>query len=427
MTDGWQRLHPLSPLVRGGRGTIALVIALLPTLLDRGNSLRALIPLGIAAVLVAMGYARWLVTRWRIDGDDLRIESGVLSRRSLRFPLAQAQAVDIVRPGFARLFGVAELRLRMGGSSGGTARLAYLHESEVDPLRARMLRLARGAEEHHVELAVPEEKVLSTVATGKLVASIVITDAGLIAEAVLGGFVVAGVLAPGAAAGLFSGGFAWLIAIGTRLWRRFNQEYHLTVTDAPEGLHVRGGLIALTAETIRPGRVQAVRLVEPFFWRPLGWCRLEVDLAGKQKAEGEGRAQRGQLRALLPVGDRALAMSLVDRIIPDRPRDLIRPPRRARWKSPLRFRMLAYGRNESCVATRSGRLRRVTTWVPLEKIQSLRHVQGPLQRRLDIASVHVDVAGRSLHAVARDRDAVEARAELDTLAELARVARRAVR
>ncbi|HEY3961292.1 MAG TPA: PH domain-containing protein, partial [Gaiellaceae bacterium] len=177
--------------------------------------------------------------------------------------------------------------------------------------------------------------------------------------------------------------------------------------------------------TIRPGRVQAVRLVEPFFWRPLGWCRLEVDLAGRQKAEGEGRAQRGQLRALLPVGDHELAMSLVDRVIRDRPQELVRPPRRARWKSPLRYRKLAYGRTDTCVVTRSGRFRRVTVWVPLEKVQSLRHVQGPLQRRLGLASVHVDVAGRSLHATARDRDAVEARTEIDTLAELAQRARAA--
>jgi putative membrane protein len=344
----------------------------------------------------------------------------------LRFPLAQVQAVDIVRPGLARLFSLAEVRLRMGGSSGGTARLAYLPESEVEPLRARMLRLARGGEELEEPPAdVGDEPVLSTVATGKLVVSILITDAGLIAEAVLGGLVIGGILAPSAAAGLFSGGVAWMIGIGTQLWRRFNQEYRLTVTDAPEGLHVRGGLIALTAETIRPGRVQAVRLVEPFFWRPLGWCRLEVDLAGRQKAEGEGRAQRGQLRALLPVGDRALAMSLVDRVIPDRPQESVRPPRRARFKSPLRYRKLAYGRTDTCVVTRSGRFRRVTVWVPLEKAQSLRHVQGPLQRRLGLASIHVDVAGRSLHATARDRDAVEARAELDTLAELARRARAA--
>ena len=89
-----------------------------------------------------LGFVSWLVTRWRIDGDDLRIETGLLRRQSLRFPLAQVQAIDIVRPGLARMFRVAELRLRMGGATGGTARLAYLPEREAEPLRARLLALA---------------------------------------------------------------------------------------------------------------------------------------------------------------------------------------------------------------------------------------------------------------------------------------------
>jgi putative membrane protein len=170
--------------------------------------------------------------------------------------------------------------------------------------------------------------------------------------------------------------------------------------------------------------VQAVRLVEPMLWRPFGWCRLEVDVAGRQRRKGEGEAQRGQLRTLLPVARRRLALELVDRLLPDRPRELSPPPRRVRWKSPLRYRALSWGRSETCVATTSGRLRRVTSWVPLEKVQSLRHVQGPIQRRLRLASVHVDTAGKAVHATLRDRDAVEAAGALDELTELARAARR---
>lgn len=94
------------------------------------------------------------------------------------------------------------------------------------------------------------------------------------------------------------------------------------------------------------------------------------------------------------------------------------------WKSPLRYRALAWGRTDTCVAARSGRLRRVTSWVPLEKAQSLRYVQGPVQRRLRLASVHVDTAGRSVHATLRDRDVREATSALAELTELARAARR---
>ena len=199
------------------------------------------------------------------------------------------QAIDIVQPGLARIFRVAELRLRMGGASGGTARLAYLPQREAEPLRARLLRLASDGAAATIEPEKIEERVLTTVPTPQLVASIFVSDVGIAVELVFAALVVTAFLAPAAAAGIVGGGAAELIAVATLVWRRFNQEYRLTVAAAPDGLRLRSGLVALNAETIRPGRVQAVRLVEPFIWRRLGWCRLEVDLAGTAEAKGGGR------------------------------------------------------------------------------------------------------------------------------------------
>jgi len=429
--EGWQRLHPLSPVVRGGRATIAIFILLIPIAFGGDTLGHATPQFAVIAVIVLAGFVSWLVTRWRIEDDDLRIETGLLRRQSLRFPLAQVQAIDVVRPGLARVFRVAELRLRMAGSSGGTARLAYVAEHEVEPLRDQLLALARGARHDEaapaptaeLERPVPEEHVLATVGTGPLVASILLENwwIAVVLAGLLAGFAVSPHRVAGALGG---GGFVWAVAMVTFVWRRFNQQYRLTVAEGPDGLYLRGGLVALTAEVIRPGRVQAVRLVEPALWRPLGWCRLEVDIAGRQRRKGEGEAQRGQLHALIPVGKRSLGVELVDRLLPDRPRELSRPPRRVLWKSPFRYRALSWGRSETCVATTSGRLRRVTSWVPLEKVQSLRRVQGPVQRRLSLASVHVDTAGRSAHATLRDRDAAEAATALEELTDLARTARR---
>ena len=430
--EGWQRLHPLSPVVRGGRATIAIAILLLPIAFGVDKLSNATPQLVITGLLVLGGLVSWIVTRWRIEDDDLRIETGLLRRQSLRFPLAQVQAIDVVRPGLARLFRVAELRLRMAGASGGTARLAYVAEHEVEPLRDELLALARGARRDESAPAssatqepdAPEERVVATVATRPLVAAILL-ESGWWPTLVLAGLISALILSPGTASrALGGGGFIWAISVVTVLWRRFNQQYRLTVGEGPDGLHLRGGLVALNAEMIRPGRVQAVRLVEPFLWRPLGWCRVEVDVAGRQRRKGEGEAQRGQLRTLLPIGKRPAALQLVDRLVPDRPRELSPPPPRAFWKSPFRYRALGWGRSETCVATTSGRLRRVTCWVPLEKVQSLRHVQGPVQRRLRLASVHLDTAGRTVHATLRDRDATEASGALAELTDLARAARR---
>ena len=63
-------------------------------------------------------------------------------------------------------------------------------------------------------------------------------------------------------------------------------------------------------------------MVEPLLWRPFGWCRLEVDVAGQAAAKGEG-ARPARPAARRAAGrDRApLADELLDRLVPDRPRD----------------------------------------------------------------------------------------------------------
>jgi putative membrane protein len=66
----------------------------------------------------------------------------------------------------------------------------------------------------------------------------------------------------------------------------------------------------------------------------------------------------------------------------------------------------------------------VTYRVPLAKVQSLRRVEGPVQRRLGLATVHLDTAGRGARAALRDLDRRDADEALADLIELSRRARR---
>ena len=125
-------------------------------------------------------------------------------------------------------------------------------------------------------------------------------------------------------------------------WRQFSAEFGTTVADAPDGLRLRSGLIQTSAETIRPGRVQAVRLVEPLIWRAFGWCRLEVDIAGPRQHR-EDRSEARRLRTLIPVGSRADAEQMMAELLADRPCPLSRPPAAARWKAPLLYHFLGWG------------------------------------------------------------------------------------
>jgi putative membrane protein len=431
----WQRLHPLSPLVRAGRGLVAIVVLLVVRTAGagHGSASEALINLAILVAAVALGVVYWLVTRWRVEGGVLRVDSGLIRRTSERFPLTQIQAIDVVRPGLARVFGLAELRIRMAGGGGKAGRLSYLSVEEADDLRARLLALSKGvtapgpAEGGDVVQRAPE-RVLVTVPPPRLLASMALSGAGFVVELTIAALVVLAVFAPGVAAAAVSAGTLALIGVGFGFFRRFNGSYRLTVSEAHDGLRLRSGLIELSAETIPRGRIQAVRMVEPLAWRPCGWCRLEVDVASQKSKGRQDRTQSKAARALLPVGSREQARVLLANLFTGLPeQERRRPPSRARWKSPLRFRHLSWAANDAYAVTTSGRLQRVTDWVPLAKVQSVRCVEGPVQRRLRLSSIHLDTAGRNVHAVLRDRDRLEAARLLRELPERCRQARQGVR
>jgi putative membrane protein len=417
---GWRRLHPLSPLVRVGGPLGGLLVLAITGARRHGNYTAVLFEVGIIVVLGLLGFISWLVTRWRIEGGVLRIESGLLRRTSRRFPADQIQAVDTVRPVLARAFGLAEVRVRMAASTGQQGRLSYLADAEAEEVRARLLALAHGVAEN---APPPPEQVLITTPTARLIPAILLSGIGLVLEAVIVALVILVVLIPSAVGPALSATATALLGLVASVFRRLNSDYHLTVAEAPDGLRLRSGLVQTAAETIPRGRVQGVRMVEPWLWRPFGWCRLVVDVAGKQRSGRESRSISEALRTVLPVGSKEQAAWLLERILPGVPAHRSPPPPRARWKSPLRYRYLSWGGDRSYAVTTSGRIRRVTDWVPLAKVQSIRLVEGPWQRGLRLATVHLDTAGRSIHAALRDRSRAECDELVSTLPGLCRAAR----
>ena len=416
-TDGWVRLHPLSPVLRGGRVILpAILVTAQATAKSGSTGVRLAVFLGLVTLVGVAGVISWLVTRWRVEAGTLRIETGLIRRDSRQIPLSRLQAIDIVRPLLGRVLGLSELRLRLAGSHHGDARLAFLAEGSAEALRARLLALAHGLAE---ETPAPLELPLFQLPTPRLLASISLTGLGVTAGGLVVAAVVAVFVSPAAAGGFIAPALGFWVAA----WRRLNSEFDFTVAEAPDGLRLKAGLLETRAETIPYGRVQAVRIIEPLLWRAAGWCRVEVDVAG------QGRVRRGDeegvrvTRALLPVGSRELALALVARVMPWPLPASTRPPGRARLKSPLRYHFLAAGYDGRCAITQSGRVRRATDVVPLSKVQSIRWVQGPVQRRLGLATVHLDTAGRNVHAVLRDRDAAEADTLMRELPDLCRTAR----
>jgi putative membrane protein len=425
--EGWHRLHPLSPVVRLGRAIPAGVAAIAIYLIDQrhgkgqGDLGASLTFYGVFfALIFVFAIVNWLVTRWRADGGTLRIERGLLKRSSIQVPISSIQAIDIVSPLVARFLGLSELRLRTGGASRADARLAYLRDEQAQVLRARLLAIAHGV---HEDTPAPPETLLLSVPGTRLVASVLISSEGVIAVVGVAAAIALVNVSPGAAAAVGASAFSVLIGAVARVWRRVNTELGFSVAEAPDGLRVRSGLLQTVAETIPRGRIQSVRLQEPLLWRPFGWCRVELHVAGGEQ-RSEGRGGRRLARALLPVGSAEEAAALLRRLLPGLPPRGSRPPARARFKSPLRYHFLSGGHDESYAVGGTGRLTRVTTWVPLSKVQSIRTVEGPVQRMLHLATLHLDTPGRFHGASLVDRDGKEVAELAASLPSLCAAARK---
>lgn len=416
----FRRLHPLTPFARGWRW-LAVVFVIIAQNGLRGLSLVSWLEVAGAVGALGLGYGwlSWRFTRYRVQGEDLQVDSGVLFRRSRHVRLDRLQAVDVVRPFVARLLGLAELRLEVvGGGSSSEAPLAYLSEPDAYALRAELLARAAG-----VAPDAPEapERILVTVPTSAILASMALSF-NLVAGLLFSVGVLVLTLVTGNPA------FALpvlpaLLTVGGAAFREFSVHFDFTVAESPDGLRLRHGLVEHRAQTVPPGRVQALRIVQPWLWRLRGWVRVQVTVAGY----GGERSQSSTTAVLLPVAPRAVALAVVGRVLPGVDVDavLLQPvPRRARWRRPVSWRGLACGADQHVFVSRRGVLRRELDVMPHARTQSVRLVQGPWDRALGLAGVHCDTTPGPVHVLAAHRDAREARGLVEAQVERARLARR---
>lgn len=406
----FRRLHPLSPLIRGARG-IGVVGALVSYQAWGSAGWRAV---AIAAAVIVLGWfvvawIAWRFTGFRVAARELHVRDGILSRRQRTIPLERVQAVDVVRPALARLFGLAEVRMEVvGGGKEAEAPLAYLTTAEAERLRVHLLRLAADA-------GAPAGPAVATVPVATVPAAPVVTSAvgGLFRVdhrlLILSQLLTVNTLSapfllvfpileftsedPSTATVFtFISGIVGLIQVPVR---RLLGEWGFTVGRDTDGLRVHRGMLDVRNQTVPLSRIQAVRIRQPLLWRPFGWVRIEIDVAGY----GQGGQQESGRSALVPVALAAEAFAVLHAVLPTVPEagpdalGLIPAPPPARRRAPFQYRRLAYAITDVALVTRAGWLTARHDVALFARAQSVRISQGPWQRSLDLASVHLDPAG----------------------------------
>ncbi|HEX6077416.1 MAG TPA: PH domain-containing protein [Micromonosporaceae bacterium] len=426
-----RRLHPLTPLLRGLR-TFTVVVAAISL---QGFAQLGLIRGGFAVLLAVLGalvlsWVSWWFTGYQVVNRELRVYEGLVWRRSRAIALERLQSVEVVRPLLARLTGLAELRLEVVGAAKTEAPLAFLTVAQAYQLRDRLLRLSTGdgTGDEPAASAVtqpdgwPTERVLHRVAQRDLLGSQLLTPQAMVVPFALAASVFSFSVNPDLSLVGIIGAVTATVGVALQPVRRVVADYGFTVASSPSGLRLRHGLLETRSQTVPPGRVQALAVTWPLLWRPMSWLRIRIDVAGY--TGGDGELSGGG--TLLPVADPGTAKRVIGQVLPGvdvAGLPLVAVPRRARFRVPLRYRVLAAGLGEDVFAVRSGLLTRELALVPYVRIQSVRIVQGPWQRGLGLASVHADTAGGSVAAVAQHRELAEARQLAAELTDRARRAR----
>lgn len=356
-SDGeWHRLHPLTPLLRGGLTLLVIIGVIVANLRERlvellfpvftdlppgelppdpvdflfANNLILIVggaTLALLIVLLVLFRLSWRFHTLRIGDDDVEVRSGVLFRTHRRAPLDRVQGVNLTRPMIARLLGLAKLEV-VGAGLDANVKLEYLSGKDADAIRGDILRLASGRRRLAAgqspesgrsslarqaaaavgsglqglvdgeDLSDAEPESIVRIPVGRLVASRVLSGSTVFLIALVVGIVVAASLST-----------LWLLftvvpmflAFGAYYVRSVARGLRYSIAPTPDGVRVTFGLFTTVSEIVPPGRVHAIEVRQPLLWRPFGWWTVSVNrLSGRSSTD----SSTDQLAAVLPIGTR---------------------------------------------------------------------------------------------------------------------------
>lgn len=226
-----------------------------------------------------------------------------------------------------------------------------------------------------------------------------------------------------------------VVMIVSGLYNRLESSWGFTLSQVQVGVRVRSGLLNERSSTIPVGRVQALQVCKPVLWRVFDGHRVKVITAGKGGLDD----LEGLHSLVLPVGTPENVTDILELVLPltESPTELVRDglngidgdanyttsPRRARWLDPLTWRRTGFAMDDAVLSLRWGRLNRNVSVILHHKTQSLGLQQGPIERRLRIASVHAHMIAGPVTTVVHHLDAHQARDLMVRQTDAARAAR----
>jgi putative membrane protein len=350
LDDGsWRRLnarmlliHPIQEIPRAAPALIGVIAA------GGSGGRRELWAAAGLAITVGLGMLRWFTTRYRITGDRVEVQRGLISRRLLAVSRDRLRTVDASAHVLHRALGLTRVTIGTGRSDregGGSVRLDGLTAAEATELRDLLLhrddanRAGAGTAARHGEAdaretrAAPEAELVrldsmwirfapftlsGAVAVGAVAgflanatneADLHPSDFGPLRELVdwLDGAPLTAAIAVLAVAAIVAVAIASTVGYVLAFW-----DFRLTRN--PRGtLHVTRGLLTTRATTIEERRLHGVEISEPLLLRAVRGARCLAIATGLRV--GRGAERGGSL--LMPPAPRAEAERVAASIVGD--------------------------------------------------------------------------------------------------------------
>ena len=436
--ERWRRLHPASFLVNLIPTAWRTLWSLWPLVVgavwgrQQGSALDVVLILFFSLATVGRTLLHFLTLRYRLFDGRLEIQSGLLARVEQAFDPSRIQNVSIRQNIFHRMTGLVELRVEMAGASGLLATdglLSALSLTDAEALRLGIGRpgtaVAANSTGHE---ALDAPGILEVVAFGASSGRAGMAGAGL---AVI--VDVAQRVSPGSLPIAPAGGMSWLglalvaiaggyvLSVGAAVLRWYGARWWMD----GEHLHFEGGLLTRQRVDIPRRKLQMVQVSEPIVRRAMGFATLLFDTAA---AGGPPEPGGTTTEGVVPMVAREDVDDRVRAAFPGLETDLdgqLQPAAAGAltvaivgslvgWLVPLAavvsfteqlafllvipfavavawldVRWQGWAVTPGFMVMRRGFLSRDTWVLPRGKLQSVRWVQGPLQRVLGIGSVVV--------------------------------------
>jgi putative membrane protein len=477
LTDGdWHRMHPASPLLKGGIALIAILGVVIANLRERlidiflageanhngdpvdyifshGYIGYVLGGLALFLIILILGfYISWRMHSFRITEEVVEVRSGILFRTNRKARLDRIQGINIVRPFFARLFGAAKLEVNQAGQDANV-QLSYLASSAADELRREILRLASGTRTAAQPRSVDLEQGLIDRRVRELLAPELDPDAAspqsvvkihlgrLVGSIVLSGSTIFLLLAIAASLVGIVGFQEWSVLFGavpailgfaSYYLNRLTRSLRYSIAGTPDGVRVGFGLLSTSNETLPPGRIHSIQITQPLLWRAADWWEIKVNRASHSSTQGAAGAAN---TTILPVGDlddvmRVLALllpqmsaaeeltGLREALVAKGGDEFTNSPRRAFWLRWFSWRRNGFLTTTQAIVIRKGAIFRELVIVPAPRVQSVSLSQGPLYRACRLASVHVHTVAGPITARIGALDADAAMSFFRTVADV---------